>query len=159
MEHELRQAGYDPRIEVVETEEDFLGHLTPELDVILADYTLSRFDALRALTHLRENELDVPCIIVSSTLSDEWAVETIRQGAADYLLKDRLARLGPAVRRAMRERHLLRERRRTDRALQRSESLNRAVLRSLVTHIAVLDAEGNIIMANEAWKAFAAGVD
>ena len=83
------------------TEEDFLAHLTPPPRVILADYHLPQFDALRALTLLRERGLDIPCLVVTGALGDEAAVECMRQGAADYLLKDRLARLGEAVKQAL----------------------------------------------------------
>ena len=87
----------------VETEEDYLAHLQAGLDVILADYTLPQFDALRALQLLQERGGDIPFLIVSATIGEELAVSAMRQGAADYLLKDRLARLGPAVIRVLQE--------------------------------------------------------
>ena len=95
--HELRRAGFEPDWSRVETELDYLAHLEPTLDVILADYHLPQFDVLTALHRLQERGLDIPFIVVTGALGDEGAVECLRQGATDYLLKDRLARLGPAV--------------------------------------------------------------
>src|SRR5713101_51782 len=94
MLHELRRAGFEPHWQRVETEPDYLAQLHAGLDVIFADYALPQFDALRALRLLTERGLDIPFIIVSGTIREEAAVECMRQGAADYLLKDRLARLG-----------------------------------------------------------------
>ena len=105
--HELRRAGFSPEWRLAHDEPGYLEHLTPELDVILADYTLPQFDALRALRLLQERGLDVPFIVVTGSISEEAAVECMKQGAADYLLKDRLARLGPALIRAL-EQHRLR---------------------------------------------------
>jgi DNA-binding response OmpR family regulator len=94
---ELRRAGFDPASERVETEADFLAHLDPDLELILADYHLPRFDTLRALRLVQERGLDVPVIVVTGPHGDEAVVECLGQGAADYVLKHRLARLEPAV--------------------------------------------------------------
>jgi hypothetical protein len=103
MVHELRQAGFDPVWQRVETEADYVAHLQAELDVILADYRLPQFNALRALQLLQERGGDTPFLIVSATIGEDLAVAAMQQGAADYLLKDRLSRLGPAVARALQE--------------------------------------------------------
>lgn len=103
MVHELRRAGFDPQWQRVDTEADFLAHLDQELDVVLADYSLPQFDAQRALEHLKKRGLDVPFIIVSGCIGEERAVECMKYGATDYLLKDRLTRLGQAVRKAVDE--------------------------------------------------------
>ena len=103
MVHELRRAGFNPVWRRVETEADYVAHLQAELDVILADYSLPQFNALRALQLLQACGRDIPFLIVSAMIGEELAVAAIKQGAADYLLKDRLARLGPAVARALQE--------------------------------------------------------
>jgi signal transduction histidine kinase len=103
MVHELRRAGFDPVWQRVETEADYLAHLHAGLDVILADYALPQFDALRALQLLQERGWTTPFLIVSGIIGEDRAVAAMKVGAADYLLKDRLARLGPAVVRALRE--------------------------------------------------------
>jgi signal transduction histidine kinase len=120
--HELRRAGFDPDWGRVDNEADYRARLSPTLDVILADYSLPTFDAPRALTLLQGRELDVPFIIVSGSVGEETAVAAMRQGAADYLLKDRLARLGPAVTQALEQKRLRAE---TRRALESLREANR----------------------------------
>ena len=102
--YELRRQGYAPETTVVATESDYVAALTNDLDVILADFTLPGFSVRRALELLREHELDVPLIVVTGTITDEMAVESIKQGAVDYLLKDRLGRLRVAIETAIDER-------------------------------------------------------
>jgi PAS domain S-box-containing protein len=111
----LARSGYAPRWERVETEEAFRARLSPDLDVILADYRLPGFDALGALALLQEADLDIPFLVVTGALGDEAAAACIREGADDFLLKDRLARLGSAVERAL-EQKRLREKRARDQA-------------------------------------------
>jgi diguanylate cyclase (GGDEF)-like protein len=117
MVHELRRAGFDPQWQRVETEADFLAQLDQELDIILADYSLPQFDAQRALEHLNQRGLDVPFIIVSGCIGEERAVECMKSGATDYLLKDRLTRLGQAVRKGLEERLLRDDRQRVEEQL------------------------------------------
>ncbi|TKS60924.1 MAG: GGDEF domain-containing response regulator [Nitrospira sp.] len=117
MLHELRRAGFDPKWQRVDTEANFLAHLDQKLDVVLADYSLPQFDAQRALEHLKKRGLDVPFIIVSGCIGEERAVECMKYGATDYLLKDRLTRLGQAVRKALEERLLRDERQRVEEQL------------------------------------------
>jgi len=119
---ELRRAGYEVRAHRVEDEKHFLAGLRSPPQIILMDYRLPEFSALRGLAILRERSLDIPCIVISGILSDETAVECIRQGAADYLLKDRLARLGAAVERAIQEKEVKADKHRTEMALHESEA-------------------------------------
>jgi signal transduction histidine kinase len=103
LEHNLSSAGFRPDCRRVETEAEFVAQLKLGIDVILSDYTLPGWNAQRALELFRASRLDVPFIVVSGTISDELAVECMKLGASDYLLKDRLGRLGPAVARAIDE--------------------------------------------------------
>jgi len=153
--HALRRSGFAPEWLLAETEAEYLAALDPALDLILADYSLPQFDALRALELMRARGLDIPFIIVSGTIGEELAVAAMRQGAADYLLKDRLARLGTAVERALEQRQLRLEMQRAEAALQENARLHQAVLRALTAQIAVLDASGTIIAVNDAWMQFA----
>src|SRR2546422_10445520 len=129
MLHELRRAGFEPAWQRVETELDYLAQLHEGLDAILADYTLPQFDALRALQLLQEHGLDIPLIIVSGLISEEAAIECVKQGAADYLLKDRLARLGPALPHALQEKKLRGEKRRAEVALWEEAQVAAALAR------------------------------
>lgn len=103
---ELCREHFIPETLRVETEEDCLAALCPNLDVIIADHNLPGLDAHRVLILVKKRALDVPVIVISGTTGEELAVRIMCEGAADYLLKDRLAQLGTAVRRAL-ERHRL----------------------------------------------------
>lgn len=108
MLHALSRAGFDPVSNRVDTEQGFLNCLQMAPEVILADFSLPEFSALEALKILQESGLDIPCIIVSGSLGEERVVEILQQGAADYLMKGALGRLGPAVKMAL-EKKLLRD--------------------------------------------------
>lgn len=104
--HELQQAGFKPDMIQADTEAEFLGQLESAPDVILCDYFLPQFDAMRALELIQERQPGIPFLIVSGSIGEETAVELIKRGANDYLLKDRLGRLGPAVKQALKQREL-----------------------------------------------------
>jgi PAS domain S-box-containing protein len=108
MLHALRTAGFDPIFDVVETEPDFRDCLKKNPEIILADFTLPEFSAVGVMQILRERGLDIPCIIVSGSIGEERAVQIMQQGAADYLMKDTLVRLGQAVKQSI-EKKLLRD--------------------------------------------------
>jgi signal transduction histidine kinase len=93
----LTDAGFVPECLRVRTREDYLAHLAPGIDVILSCYSLPGWNALEALELYRASHLDIPFILVSGTVSEDVAVECMKRGAADYLLKDRMGRLGPAI--------------------------------------------------------------
>jgi len=103
---ELRRAGYEPASQIVDNQKDFSARLKPELDLILSDYNLPQFNGLQALQLRNESGYDIPFIIVSGEISEELAVECMREGADDYLFKDRLGRLGAAVDNTLREKRL-----------------------------------------------------
>ena len=145
MVHELRRSGFDPRWKRVDTEAGYLAELRPDLDIVLADYRLPQFDALTALEHLKESGWDVPFIIVSGAISEEAAVESMKQGSSDYVLKDRMARLGQAVTRALEDRDRRRANVRAQHQLRESEEKFRLLVegaRDLA--IVMLDPEGNV---------------
>ena len=150
MIHALRKADFDPAWERVESEPEFLAHLVAELDLILADYALPQFDALRALGLLKESGLDIPFIVVTGSISEEAAVSAMMQGASDYLLKDRLTRLGPAVVGAIGQKRLRDEKRRIEIALNENERLYRVLFQNAPIGLGLLDAEGRILALNEA---------
>jgi hypothetical protein len=119
--HELRRAGFAPTWARAENEAQYVEHLDPVLDVILADYSLPGFDALDALRETRARGVDVPVIVVTGSIGEEAAVASLRAGAADYLLKDRLARLGQAVERVIGDRRVQQEKRQAEAARRASE--------------------------------------
>jgi two-component system cell cycle sensor histidine kinase/response regulator CckA len=100
---ELSHSGFDAIAKRVDTESEYLASLHDNHQLILSDFTMPEFDGIRALELLKQSGLEIPFIIVSGSIGEEIAVDAMRRGASDYLLKDRLTRLGPAVRRALQE--------------------------------------------------------
>lgn len=115
---ELRRAGFDPTWHRVDDEAGFKAWLDPELDLVLADYHQPQFDALRALKLIQQTGLEIPVVIVSGAIGEDRAVAAVRLGAMDYVLKDRMARLGTAVQNALEQSQLRRQRQQAQRALE-----------------------------------------
>ncbi|MBW8012546.1 MAG: PAS domain S-box protein [Chloroflexi bacterium] len=147
MIRELESAGYKIDSTRAETEQDFLDNLDSNIDVILADYTLPQFDALKAIHLLQERELNIPLIVVSGTISEEAAVECIKEGAWDYLLKDRLTRLGPAIEQALNEKKLRDEKRLAEGDLRDSEERYRSLV-EVSPETIVVHSKGKIVYIN-----------
>lgn len=127
-EHVLRHSGLDFAFSAVDTREGFEAELRRQKpDLILSDYSLPGFDGSAALEIAKQMAPDVPFIFVTGTLGEEVAIETLKQGATDYVLKTRLNRLVPAVRRALREAQERRERHRAEEKLRRSHEQLRAL--------------------------------
>jgi len=149
MAHELRRSGFDPQVQRVETEPDLLAHLDPPPDVILADYTLPELDACRALQLLLdERGLNIPFIVVSGTITEDAAVDLMRRGATDYLLKDRLVRLGPAVKHALMESQLRRQKGQAEDDLEASEARFLTFMRHSPALAFIKDESGKIVYVN-----------
>jgi PAS domain S-box-containing protein len=127
----LHEAGFAPAIAHVLSEAEFVSALSPEIDVILADYSMPQFGAAEALRLLNASGLDVPLIIVSGSIGEDLAVQALHQGAADYLLKDRLGRLGQAIARAQDQRRLHEAHRRTEQELRDSRHILESVLNNV----------------------------
>ena len=125
-EHELRKAGLVFTSKVVATREAFLKALEEFLpNLILSDYKLPSFDGIAALRIAQEKYPDVPFILVTGELGEEVAIETLKKGATDYVLKGNLKRLVPSVNRALQEAEEITERKRLRKVLQESEKLYR----------------------------------
>jgi two-component system, cell cycle sensor histidine kinase and response regulator CckA len=146
---ELHKAGYDPQHEQVETEEAFRSRLNNQLDIILADYHLPQYDALHALQHLKEIGLDIPFIVVTGAVGEEKAVECIKAGATDYLLKNSLARLAHAVERALEQTRIQREKKQAE---QQLHLLTRA-LEAAANGVLITARNGAILWVNPAFTA------
>ena len=147
---ELRRGGFDCLCQIVETEADYLAGLTSAPSFILADYHLPMFDAARALQLLRESGLDIPFIVVSGFIGEDLAVEMMRQGAADYLLKDRLVRLAPAVSRVLERKRLRDEKHAVEGALRSAEHKYREIFENAAEGIYQVTSQGQIVAANPA---------
>jgi PAS domain S-box-containing protein len=151
MLHGLRKAGFDPDWQRVEAEPEYLAALEKNPDLILADWSLPQFSGRRALQLMNERGLDIPFIIVSGSIGEEAAIEAIRQGANDYLLKDRPVRLGQAVRLALKNKQLREERKQEETRLITSEELHRTILETALDGFWLLNMQGHLLEVNEAY--------
>jgi PAS domain S-box-containing protein len=147
---ELRHSGVQVNVKVVGTRESYLENLDPAFDAIISDFDLPQFNAKDALTLLQARQLDIPFIVVSGAIGEETAVDLIKLGAADYLLKDRLARLPQALERAVHDRALRLERRTGRSELRESEERMRAILESALDAVITMDCGGRILEFNPA---------
>ncbi len=119
--HALSGGGCEPDIDIVQTAEDFTAHVRKNrYDVILADYGLPGWNGMETVKVLRREGLDIPVVVVSGSLGELKAVECIKQGAADYVLKDHLPRLPEVVRRAIADKKLREDHRHSQEELARS---------------------------------------
>lgn len=125
---ELRRGGFEVTCDVVQTADQFRQKLqTTTPDVVLADYNLGSWRGMEALEILRSAGLDIPLILVSGAVGDVTAVECIKLGATDYVLKDSLTRLPTSVRRALEEKQARKERRQAEADLaKKAEELARS---------------------------------
>jgi signal transduction histidine kinase len=116
----LRKGGFAPSIAIAQSEAEFEKQLTLHApEIVLADYNLPQWNGMEAVKFLQRASLDIPVILVSGALGDVTAVDCIKRGATDYVLKDGLARLPEAIRRALQEKQALRLRRKAEEDLAR----------------------------------------
>ena len=153
----LQRAGIQFTKRLASTREEYLAELDFPADLVLADYHLPGFNGIEALELLRAKGLDVPFILISGAIGEDLAVEAMRNGACDYLLKDRLTRLGEAVRRALGEKALREERRQAEEetraAKEKAEVLNRELARRIKEAEALAEAAGAAARAKSAFLA------
>jgi response regulator RpfG family c-di-GMP phosphodiesterase len=129
MIRELKKGGYEPGYERVYSADTMSAALREKIwDVILCDYRLPQFDGPAAIALLKESGIDIPLIIVSGAIGEETAVECMRVGAHDYVMKGNLSRLAPAIKRELKEAESRGERKRAEEQLRVSlGQLRRAV--------------------------------
>ena len=128
VQRELRRAGFDFTLTVVQTRDEFIREVQRHHpDVVLADYNLPQWRGMEALAILVREDVDVPMILVTGALGEVTAVECLKKGATDFVLKGALARLPVAVHRALREKKLRDQRRQVEATLaQNVEELARS---------------------------------
>ncbi len=154
LELELERAGYRPTCHRVETAEAMTRALQEhKFHVVIADYVMPHFNGLSALALVKEQGLDLPFIIVSGHITDDTAVAAMRAGAHDYVMKDNLARLGPAVTRELREAGVRNERRGSEERLKIESTFRQAIENSVPSGITAVDLEGRQTYVNPAFCA------
>ncbi|TAN85062.1 MAG: PAS domain S-box protein, partial [Gallionella sp.] len=151
MEHELRKGGIAFTAKRVERRAAFIQALAEfQPDIVLSDYKLPDLNGMDALEIVRRDHAQVPVVMVTGALSDIDAVELIHAGAKDYVLKDRLARLAPAVQRVLAAAQVEAARKAAEMALRESEETLRMVAASAQDAILMLDNDGKIVLWNAA---------
>lgn len=154
LERHLQRAGYRADITRVETEEEMRSALEGEAGgcwhVILADYNLPNFSALAALRLLKATSHDIPLIVMSGAISEETAVAAMRAGAHDYVAKQNLARLLPAIEREITEADARRVRRAAEHALRIAEERFHRLAEAMPLGLFISAESGRILYANEA---------
>lgn len=150
----LRNAPFKFKLRRVETREELLAALDASRpDVVLCDFHLPRFSMQEALRIVREEQgLDTPFIVVSRLIGEDAAVQAMRDGADDYVLKNRLGRLPSAIESTLDRKRLRQESETAEAARRHGDMINRSVLKSVSMRIAVLDGEGRILAMNPAWQ-------
>jgi sigma-B regulation protein RsbU (phosphoserine phosphatase) len=162
---ELKRGGFQVNYRRVDTERDMIKALKSEIwDLVISGYTMQNFSGLDALKVLKWQGVDLPFIVISDKVGEEIAVEAMKAGANDYILKDKLARLVPAVQLELQELELRSKERQVEKALKDSEEkyrlilaeeeLSRAILDQAEQAIIVCDEKGVIIRASEVAKIF-----
>lgn len=155
LERHLRRNGFDPHIVRVETaiemrramSEQALGGLSA---VVLADYNLPTFSGPEALKIIRASGLELPFIMLSGAVSEEAAVESMRAGAQDYVTKQNLTRLVPAIERELKEAEARRNREAAERALRAAEARFHRLVEAMPLGLLISDAAGRVVYANVA---------
>jgi len=129
---QLRQGGFEPVYKRMDTEEEMRASLAQESwDIVFSDHMMPQFNSREALRVYQESGLDIPFIIISGTIGEEAAIDALKSGASDYLVKGKLARLIPAVERELREAKGREARRKAEKELAESHRLLQQYTRDL----------------------------
>jgi len=147
---QLKKADYSVHSERVENAKDMKTALEKEKwDIVISDYMLPQFNAASALTLLKKAKIDIPFVIVSGSTDEELAVELMKTGAHDYLVKNKLVRLAQVVKRGLAEAHMRREHRPSEEELRESEERYRCLAEVSPDTVAI-HADGKIVYINSA---------
>lgn len=155
VELELKRSGVEFESIIVEDEKDYLDGLEDfKPDIILADHSLPQFDGITALNLAKERVPHTPFIFVSGKMGEEFAIETLKKGATDYVIKNNLSKLPHAVNRALNDAKKLEEKKNYEEALKKSEEKYRSLFEFSPDYILLMDTEGVIREINKAAETF-----
>jgi PAS domain S-box-containing protein len=145
---ELRRGGYQVSHERVQTGDSLRVALQKRWDVVLSDFSMPGFSGMEALRIVKESPVEVPFIIVSGTIGEDTAVEALLGGAADFLVKGKLARLVPAIERCLRERDARVAQKLAEQAVREGEERYRRIVETTNEGVWLLDAESKTTFVN-----------
>ena len=146
----LEKEGYDVVFKRVDTSKEMEKALeTEKWDIIISDYTMPHFSGLNALKLLKDKEMDIPFIIVSGNIGEDIAVNAMIEGAHDYIMKDNLSRLVPAINRELKDADVRRKRRKVEKALKKSEKNYRDLVDNALVGVYKTNMDGEILFINE----------
>jgi diguanylate cyclase (GGDEF)-like protein/PAS domain S-box-containing protein len=147
----LKKAGYEVVFERVETTEQMQSALEKRAwDIVISDYNLPQFGGCAALELQKERQPDIPFIVVSGMIGEESAVAMMKAGVHDYLIKDNLVRLAPAVERELEQAKIRRERKQAEQELRASEERYRTLVEQASDGIFIADSDGHFTDVNPA---------
>jgi two-component system cell cycle sensor histidine kinase/response regulator CckA len=146
----LEAAWSDCHITLVASRDDYLSAITKGgYDIVVSDYQLPGFNGMEALLMVREHAPDLPFIFFSGTIGEERAIEAVRAGAADYVIKDRMQRLPITIQRVVRDAEILRARRNAEEELKKERYLMRMLMENLPDSVYFKDADSRFIAVSE----------
>ncbi len=148
---ELKKGGFNVEYERVETAVAMETALREkQWDIILCDYKMPKFDGASAISLLKETKIDIPIIIISGTIGEETAVECMRLGAQDYLMKGKLSRLCSAIKRELEDARIRSSHKQTEEALHQSEEKYKTILDNMQEGYYEIDLSGHFTFFNDA---------
>lgn len=150
IQYELKRCGFKFNAIVVTDSQHFLKGLVEfNPDIILSDFSMPTFDGLSALKLANEKAPYIPFLFVSGTIGEERAIDALKKGATDYILKDHLSSLGPKIKRALKETEERLEKLQAEKRLHKSENVRKLIMNTAMDAIVCIDKNGNIILWNK----------
>jgi PAS domain S-box-containing protein len=153
LRREIEQAGIGFISQIVDNQKNFLEALHNfKPDIILSDYMLPEFNGMLALRLTKEFDPSIPFIIVTGSINEETAVKCMKAGAYDYVIKEHLTRVVPAIKAALEKNQLIKEKEKTEEKLRKSEEQFRLIAENIADMIVVLDIDGKRIYNSPSYK-------
>ena len=152
--HQVKKGGYNIEYDCVDSAADMKSALEKTWDIVLSDYHMPNFNGLEAFRLLQESGSDIPFILISGTIGEDIAVEAMRSGVNDYIMKNNMFRLVPAIEREIREsgnraeRRLLEQKQKQAEIIKESEAKLKNLLQDMPVGVILRNPQAEVIMSN-----------